>query len=353
MLWCQDALIVPLSLLFVITSGCAGEGSAGGTETGIGDGDGSGEGDGDGDGSGDGDGDGDGTGDGDGDGDGDGAGDGDGDGDGTGDGDGDGDGAGDGDGDGDGSPGPEDSYEPGECPTPNFQDVSQDDPPDGYPDPFLEVTCEGNEVTVFSNGIPNFEYFQVTPNVLEEQDYAWRFPLNPTQANQTGEIPLGGPSAVSINGLPIFGPTEAPQDGYNDPILDELLDYCGGHTAPGGVYHYHFRPECIYEEEDGSVSIIVGYSFDGYPIFGPWACDDAQCDTVSKMQSSWQPSGEPNPASSWEQNEYVEGLGDLDECNGRIGADGNYRYYATDTFPYFMGCYRGTPTNNGGGGGMP
>ena len=37
--------------------------------------------------------------------------------------------------------------------------------------------------------------------------------------------------------------------------------------------------------------------------------------------------------------EYVEGLGDLDECNGRVGVtpefpEGIYHYYANDTFPF-------------------
>ncbi|MEM7345662.1 MAG: YHYH protein, partial [Chloroflexota bacterium] len=36
-----------------------------------------------------------------------------------------------------------------------------------------------------------------------------------------------------------------------------------------------------------------------------------------------------------------EGSGDLDQCNGLTLADGSYAYFATDTFPYFMGCYYG------------
>jgi hypothetical protein len=42
----------------------------------------------------------------------------------------------------------------------------------------------------------------------------------------------------------------------------------------------------------------------------------------------------------------------LDECNGRFGPDGTYRYHATATFPYILGCYRGT-ANGAGGGGEP
>lgn len=33
--------------------------------------------------------------------------------------------------------------------------------------------------------------------------------------------------------------------------------------------------------------------------------------------------------------------GGLDMCNGAVGEDGVYRYYAKATFPYFVGCFRG------------
>ena len=45
--------------------------------------------------------------------------------------------------------------------------------------------------------------------------------------------------------------------------------------------------------------------------------------------------------------EYVAGLGDLDECNGRTGVTpefpaGIYHYFATDTYPYLQRCVKGT-----------
>ncbi len=33
----------------------------------------------------------------------------------------------------------------------------------------------------------------------------------------------------------------------------------------------------------------------------------------------------------------------LDECKGRIQPDGTYGYHATLTFPYIVGCLKGTP----------
>ena len=54
--------------------------------------------------------------------------------------------------------------------------------------------------------------------------------------------------------------------------------------------------------------------------------------------------------------EYIEGYGDLDECNGRIGVtpefpEGIYYYMVTDDFPFFSRCLKGEFA--GGGGGVP
>jgi hypothetical protein len=52
---------------------------------------------------------------------------------------------------------------------------------------------------------------------------------------------------------------------------------------------------------------------------------------------------------------YVEGAGDLDECNGRTGVTpefpaGTYHYYATDTYPFLQRCVKGEVA---GAGAMP
>ena len=55
----------------------------------------------------------------------------------------------------------------------------------------------------------------------------------------------------------------------------------------------------------------------------------------------------PIPMGAFTQDyEYVEGLGDLDECNGRIGVtpefpEGIYYYVVTDDFPFFTRCLKG------------
>lgn len=230
-----------------------------------------------------------------------------------------------------------------ECPSSNFIDVSTYQQTQNYPAPQLSVTCSGNTVTVQSNGIPNFEFVRITPNDLQAQNYTWQIPLNPQLAAQPSDLPLLGPVGIAVNGLPIYGPNEA-QPTYGDPYLDGILDYCNGHTAPRGVYHLHARPDCLFTDLEGNTSLVIGYAFDGYPILAPYMCVDAACTQVEEVQSSWQRTR--NVAAAWDAHEYVAGSGDLDQCNGRVLADGSYAYYATDTFPYFLGCYRGTVNGN-------
>ncbi|MDC0135966.1 YHYH protein [Sulfitobacter sp.] len=43
--------------------------------------------------------------------------------------------------------------------------------------------------------------------------------------------------------------------------------------------------------------------------------------------------------------EYVAASGTLDECNGTM-IDGQYVYYATDTFPFFPRCFKGTVSSD-------
>ncbi|MEL6690365.1 MAG: YHYH protein [Pseudomonadota bacterium] len=57
-----------------------------------------------------------------------------------------------------------------------------------------------------------------------------------------------------------------------------------------------------------------------------------------------------------EDYEYVAGSGNLDECNGAM-VNGQYMYFATDTYPFFPRCFTGTVSSDfmhqGGGGGRP
>ena len=184
----------------------------------------------------------------------------------------------------------------------------------------------------------------------------------------------------------------------------QSFDLCTGHQPPNGEYHYHANPIClrgqlndntevarkaragiIYREKAApwTHSPILGWAFDGYPIYGPYGYSDPANATsamkrlkpsfrkrsitartslpdwtlpqhpgVSQQLSSDQygPAiGGQFPLGRYEEDfEFIAGLGDLDLYNGRFSftpeyPQGTYAYYVTvdDTgaaaFPYVLG----------------
>ena len=258
-----------------------------------------------------------------------------------------------------------------------------------------------SEIVIQSNGIPNHDLESGPGCCTSEQNLEWTIPLNPV--NQTGcepsistdgctMAPERDSVAFSVNGVPIFGPEDAPggdavagQEGaYEEDRQHIWLGICHGHSGPGGAYHYHADANCAHwhpDEENNQTwrdysidssrtlsrhSDIVGFAFDGYPIYGFVGWDEEG--NISEMKSSYRLKDGETGYNGIIDYEYVQGLGDLDSCNGHFGAtpdhpDGIYHYHSTWEngeggigFPYFINCYRGEVSiddargdNNGGG----
>ncbi|MAE56996.1 MAG: YHYH protein [Candidatus Poseidoniia archaeon] len=362
----------------------------------------------------------------------------------------------------------------------------------------VELAFTADELVVATSGVPHHDHYSGPggqgTNGVEPQDYEWRFPLSPTNDTDCNPVasadgcelaPELGPVAVALNGAPIYGPEDGPggdavatQIGqYEETEQNIWLGVCGGHSGPGGTYHYHFDSNCVHwhpgnegethqvtitddkdflpedltinvgdtvtwtndddsshtvtAEDDyfhsgtigegatwsytftetgtydygcnfhggmeGSVSVveedddivwtdydfsqvdetehspIIGFSFDGYPIYGSygWEGDGS----VKLIRSAYLLNDGAAGENGIQDYHFEAGSGDLDACNGRFGAtpefpDGIYHYYSTppvadgdgtistnNAFPYFIYCYRGVPdlsnTNNGGGGEPP
>jgi len=292
------------------------------------------------------------------------------------------------------------------CAAASFLDVSGAPCPGGMYSslhPSLSASCSGSTVTVLSNGIPTYQYVALTPNGLQSKSYTFTFPRYAAVAGSATNIPLLGNIGVAVNGIPIYGVNEGAQpasDAYGDPIAANILDECGSHSAQQGTFHNHkLLVKCLiqsavsesqpWNDPDPSPSApspIVGYSFDGFPIYGPYECVDVGCSSVQKMLSSWDNTGYQagtagcttssscssgyctevmiNGAETtacvpktcvWSNNDYSLKIGSqyLDQCNGHVGPNGDYHYHVTDTFPYTLGCYAGSATNNGGNGTQP
>ena len=252
----------------------------------------------------------------------------------------------------DAPPPPKDGDAPAPCPSETFLAVSgQAKAGAAYPATWLEVTCDADTVRVQSNGIPHYAFQQITPHDLAGQQHDWRFPRAPAVADAVTSIPLLGVAGMTVGGIPIFGPNEGPiPDPYGDPVYNNIVDFCSGHTAVGGVYHNHaLFLACFYPDWDPDApSPIIGWSLDGFPIYGPRGCLDADCTQVVTFESSWVAVGDPS-THAWDAHTCTTPSCDaaqgtlLDRCNGRFQPDGTYGYHATAGFPYILGCFRGTP----------
>lgn len=245
----------------------------------------------------------------------------------------------------------------GDCLASLFIEPDADPANSAYDDPMLAARCEGGELIVESNGIIGYEFQAMTPNPMTAQDYEWRVPLEPTWSETVTSVPLLGDIGFSVTGLPLYGPNEgAMPDPYGDPVYNSIVDWCLGHTGLGGTYHLHaMLVECIVDVvTEDAPSPIIGFALDGYPIYGPVACADADCTETIEVRSGWVQIGDPS-TYAWDNHEYraSEDPAVLDQCNGRVGPDGQYRYHATETFPYILGCYHGVADVSDGGPGGP
>lgn len=88
----------------------------------------------------------------------------------------------------------------------------------------------------------------------------------------------------------------------------------------------------------------IGVAINGIPIYTPFEYANAAFTGFVELASSYEKTSDATAA--WEAHEYIEGSGDLDECNGKYLDDGSYAYFATTSFPYMMGCIIGDQLNN-------
>jgi hypothetical protein len=250
----------------------------------------------------------------------------------------------------------------------------------------LSVEYTSDAAIVKSNGIPNHDYESGLGCCAAEVDYEWKIPLQPQLAAVVTYAPERGPIAISVNGVPFFGSEEGPGGDavalHFEYFLEDrqriVLGLCGAHSA-GTQFHYHFDGNCVHwhpEEEEkewkdwdvdflrkDEASPVIGFAFDGYPIYGPYG-NDAH-NQVKEMTSSYRLKEGKNGYGGIDDWEYVKGLGDLDECNGITSEvagldEAFYHYHASRTsgsgeigFPYFILCYRGVPETSNMNQGVP
>ena len=267
----------------------------------------------------------------------------------------------------------------------------------------VSVVLDDQNVTITMNGLPNHDLESGPGCCASTQNYVLIVPRSPANDTRGGHNEANCPEAegayecaadrgeiaYAINGVPIFGPEDGPGGDavashhgvYEEDRQEIWLGLCHGHSGPGGVYHYHADANCIHwhteESEDmgwldysfpssldaGSPSPVIGIAFDGYPIYGLYGEDDTG--QLVEMKSSYRLKAGETGYNGIDDYDYVEGLGDLDVCNGHYGPthdfpDGIYHYHSTIEngigemgFPYFLICYHGIVPSSVGGEGDP
>ena len=248
------------------------------------------------------------------------------------------------------------------------------------------------------NGIPNHEVGTFpnphNPNIISEQNVNATFALCPSLISETG-VAVGGPGGViayALNSVKFDpgtagrctdtgscslgpGPGSWNIEALGHSTFDFGDDMNHAHVQPTGEYHYHGMPELLLDLLGQEKNMtLVGWASDGFPVYARYGYSSANDSTsaIKTIKPSWKlkttgdagrpdtltvlggPPGAgdshpntPIPIGAFTQDfEYVEGYGDLDQCNGRIGVtpefpEGIYYYMVTDEFPYFSRCLKG------------
>lgn len=186
----------------------------------------------------------------------------------------------------------------------------------------LELICDNEYGYIISNTLPSHLMMIgiTSPNEqvpIPAINYISPIKLKPKKSKKfiLRDAALG----VAINGVPIYDYTSKGEiDLYNynskkDTYALGQLDKCGGHAGRGDDYHYHIKPKCMIENiKNYTPKTIIGWAFDGYPIFGYKDLSGTEID----------------------KNE-------LDQCNGMNDPIFGYRYHTSNNEPYILKCLVG------------
>ena len=208
------------------------------------------------------------------------------------------------------------------------------------------ITTDDTYRYIESDGIPNHTTGRFpnsgNPNTISAQNHSFRMLLNPIYLEKSVPVQLPG---VALNGVPIEPGTAEVNKGYNyEAFQNELnlgLDENNAHVQPNGTYHYHGIPEGLIDYLDTSEDIVhVGWAADGFKIV--ISQSDAYKSSYRLKTGERPDIGGEYDGTYTQDFEYVEGLGDLDDCNG-IKLSKEYVYFMTDEFQYAPRCLHGIP----------
>lgn len=226
----------------------------------------------------------------------------------------------------------------------------------------VSITVEGDERCIVSNGLPAHQTGPWREGAsVKEQDHRFCVDATPTK---TGTIARRARiSGITITGIPLRpgtaeyydaaserGYSRDPSSGWNVEGMGGLImDAQNAHVDGNGYYHYHGVPSAVVGTLDGT---LFGYAGDGFEIH--YIGDEAQPSWRLKSGVRASGPGGAHDGTYVQDYEFVEGSGTLDECNGGM-LNGQYVYFATNAFPFFPRCFKGSvsPDFIGGRGDRP
>ena len=290
---------------------------------------------------------------------------------------------------------------------------------DGNPTPITDnvdanvqqVEYSTNWVYVSATGIPAYitgPFLDRNPSLATDQNAIYRFPLNPTQNTGTLTATSGGNIGVFINGVSLFdfrdgvswnnntnalcggpgnancpGGPMANQEWNRDAIPAEMGGFdCNKAHPANGNYHHHQNPSAfdldlivlsnvcatypadgLYVIDQNTHSPLIGFAYDGYPIYGAYAYTNTDgTGAITRMKSGYNlntattrtngPAVDATYFNGYFREDYIftaNAAPDyLDEHNGRFSItpeypNGTYAYFATvdanhnSAYPYAVG----------------
>jgi hypothetical protein len=257
-------------------------------------------------------------------------------------------------------------------------------------------SCSSTLRSLTGNGIPNHAVTNgMFATNIATQSISASYTLSPAQASSATSVQLPGYAINSVKFEPGTAGTcpssatassdcnyaggsgtwrmEALPGSVSPWKFDFGTDTSNAHVQPNGQYHYHGMPEGLIAKLNASSATsmtLVGWASDGFPMYARYGYSNAADATsaLKVMTGSYRVKTTPDasrpsttyfPMGHFVQDwEYVAGLGDLDECNGRSGVtpefpNGTYHYYVTESYPFVQRCVKGTVSTTSSAGGAP
>lgn len=268
------------------------------------------------------------------------------------------------------------------------------------------VLYSSTHVYVRTKGVPAYPtgpFLDNNPSITSAQNAIFRFPLNPVKNTGTPSPTTLGNIGIFINGVALFdyrdgvswktstnklagGPLGGTGDGVwnRDAVVAERagFDCSKGHPANGN-YHHHQNPSafkldknvvstiCNLYDADGLYLIdstkhspLIGFAYDGFPIYGPYAYKNADgSGGIVRMKSSWtlrnistrttlytgqSVSAGPDVNSTYPLGYFREDYGYSTPQNGQEDFldEHNGRFCKTPEYPEGIYCYFATVDEN-------